>query len=210
MVRGSTFVPTRAPSYFDANRHQSFAINEHAEDGLYLPKTRWAIAAGSAYNSPMPLFPKVCWSLIAAVVLFPISSLAADPAAKPDYSTSLQAIARDVENLKSEFPQLQEFSTQKNSASERLVIEYAYHTHQATHRGGWTSGVPNPDDDGVWFYIDFHDPESRAQIHTQPMIAALWLADKRVSFLILEGKHAKPLAGRIGAILKSHGVTDCR
>jgi hypothetical protein len=148
-------------------------------------------------------------SVIAALLLFPLISLATSPDTKPDYSKRLEAIARDIESLKDEFPQLQEFSAGRNTAPDRLVIDYAYHTHHATHRGGWTSGVPNPDDDGVWFYIDFHDPESRAQIHTQPVTRNLCFAEKRVSFLILEGKDARPLAGRIGTILRNHGVNDC-
>jgi hypothetical protein len=148
-------------------------------------------------------------SVVAAVLLIPLGSLATNPDTKADYSKSLEAIAREIRSLKQEFPQMQEFSAGRNTALDRLVIEYAYHTHQARHQGGWTSGVPNPDDDGVWFYVDFHDLESRAQIHTQPVTRNLCFAEKRVSFLILEGKNAKPLAGRIGNILKRHGVSDC-
>jgi hypothetical protein len=147
--------------------------------------------------------------ITAAMWFFSFGALATSPDGKPDYSKRLEAIGRDIESLKDEFPQLQEFSAGRNTALDRLVIEYAYHTHRATHRGGWTSGVPNPDDDGVWFYIDFHDPKSRAQIHTQPVTRNLCFAEKRVSFLILEGKNATPLAGRIGNILKRQGVSDC-
>ena len=75
-----------------------------------------------------------------------------------DYKKILTGIAHRIEALKKDFPHLKEFSPQKNTNLENLSISYEYHTHPAQHRGGWTSGVPNPDDDGIWFYIDFHDP----------------------------------------------------
>jgi hypothetical protein len=92
--------------------------------------------------------------------------LAAALAVEVDYETTMQAIAQDIANLRSKVPELQDFSPGKNAKG--LTINYAYHTHKAKHRGGWTAGVPNPNDDGVWFYINFHDPHSIAQIDTQP------------------------------------------
>jgi hypothetical protein len=130
-------------------------------------------------------------------------------AAPEDHWKALQAVARDIAKLKTDFPQLKDFSPTKNADVGRLALTYGYHTHQAQHPGGWTSEVPNPDDDGIWFYVDFHEPDSSAQIHTQPMVANLCLADKRVSFLILEGKNTKPVAGRIGKILTKYGVKQC-
>jgi len=126
-----------------------------------------------------------------------------------NYLKTLQLIAQDIATLKNEFPQLVEFSTTKNVEDERLVISYGYHTHQAEHVGGWTSGVPNPDDDGVWFYIDFHEADSQAQIHTQPATIDMCLAKKRVSFLMLGGQKTKPLEGPIWTILQNHGVKQC-
>ena len=75
---------------------------------------------------------------------------------------------------------------------------------------GWAGGVPNPDSDGIWFYVDLHDADSQAQIHTQPVTANLCLGKKRVSFLILEGEGTNSVAGRIHAILTAHGVTFCK
>jgi hypothetical protein len=123
-----------------------------------------------------------------------------------DYLNELEAIAQDIAALKLEFPQLSEFSVANSIGTDRLSITYAYHTHPARHQGGWTSGVPNPDDDGIWFYIDFHDANSTAQIHTQPMYPALHLGDKLIEFLSLEGAGTKSVAGRITAILKAHGA----
>ncbi|MEW6732830.1 MAG: hypothetical protein AB1489_16010 [Acidobacteriota bacterium] len=131
-------------------------------------------------------------------------------AAKPQYAKTLQAIAEAIAELKDKFPQLEKFSPRENANPEHLVITYAYHTHEAERRGGWTSGVPNPDDDGIWFYIDFHAPDSQAQIHTQPVTTKICLEEKRVSFLILEGKKTKSLYGEIWSILKSHGAKVCK
>ena len=59
----------------------------------------------------------------------------------------------------------------------------------------------------MWFYIDFHEPNSTAQIHTQPVVPPLFFWDKKVMFLILEGKRTKELAGVLREILLRHGVT---
>jgi hypothetical protein len=126
-----------------------------------------------------------------------------------DYSQTLKAIGQDITGLKNDFPQLTDFS-EKNLNLQRLSIAYQYHTHAPQRSGGWTSGVPNPDDDGVWFYIDIHDPNSNLQIHTQPVTAALCLKEMRVSFLILEGSKTKSLYGPIHAILKKHGAEVCK
>jgi hypothetical protein len=144
----------------------------------------------------------------ACALLIPVAGVPAKAAPK-DYWKALQAIARDIAKLATDFPQLKDFSPTENADIQRLALDYGYRTHQAQHRGGWTSEVPNPDDDGIWFYIDFHEPDSQAQIHTQPVVAKLCLADKRVSLLILEGKSTKSVAGRIGNILRSHGVKEC-
>jgi hypothetical protein len=131
------------------------------------------------------------------------------PPRSPDADT-LGAIARDIERLQPDFPQLEAFSAARNLDAATLQITYAYRTHAARHPGGWTAGVPNPDDDGLWFLVDFHDPASTAQLHTQPMTGpALCLGDKRVAFLILEGAKARPVQGAIHAVLVRHGVVEC-
>ena len=66
--------------------------------------------------------------------------------------------------------------------------------------------MPNPDEDGVWFYIDLHDPGSLAQIHTQPVGPPLWYRDKKVTFLILEGTRTPRLAPTLTGVLRAHGV----
>ena len=125
---------------------------------------------------------------------------------KFDNVKTLRAIAQDIEKLKNEFPQLKEFSLTKSLDSKRLVISYDFHTHEPERRVGWTGGVPNPDDDGIWFYIDFHERDSQAQIHTQPVTIPLSLGKKRVSFLILQGQKTKSLESHIMSILKKNGI----
>jgi len=125
-----------------------------------------------------------------------------------DYTRVLHDVARDIEALKSTYPQLAQFEAAKMVRAE-AELSYGFHTHAAPKTGGWTSGVPNPDADGVWFYIDFHDPDSTAEIHTQPVIAAQCIRDKRVSLLILEGSATRSMEGEIQKILRHHGVGRC-
>lgn len=128
----------------------------------------------------------------------------------PDAGT-LALIAGEIEALKETHPQLKEFSRQKNMNASTLSISYAYRTHRAKHAGGWTAGVPNPDEDGIWFYMDFHDAASTSQIHTQPASASpQCLGNMRVSFLILEGPRTTSVSGAIWQALKKHGVAECR
>jgi hypothetical protein len=118
-------------------------------------------------------------------------------------------VSEDLATLESEYPQLAEYSVPKASDVEKLTISYGFHTHRAEHPGGWTAGVPNPDPDGLWFYIDLHDPSSRAQIHTQPGTAPICFGSNRVSFLILEGSRTKPVAQAIWEILQRGGAKAC-
>src|SRR5687768_14121637 len=140
-----------------------------------------------------------------------LCSCAHSPAgdAGPDAAT-LASIATGIEQLRGEYPQLEAFSAASNMDARDLRIDYAHRTHQPTHAGGRTAGIPNPDDDGLWFHLDFHEPTSSAQIHTQPMTGPpQCLGDKRVSFLILEGANTKSVSGAIWQILRRHGVVEC-
>ena len=123
-----------------------------------------------------------------------------------DYVKTLKAVAAKIENAKSEFPQLREFSSANNLDVEQLSIRYAYKTHKPRGRGGWSSAVPNPDEDGLWFRIDFYDENSTAQIHTQPVVPRYSFREKSVMLLMLEGKKTKPLSARLRQILFSVGV----
>jgi hypothetical protein len=128
-----------------------------------------------------------------------------DPPLSP-YQSAIGRIAASIERLKPEYPQLAAFSCRAHCDTDRLVISYGYKTRPAPRRGGWTSGVPHPNEDGVWFYIDFHDPASQAQIHTQPVVPRYRYQDKRVMFLILEGESTRNVRGAILQILQDNGV----
>lgn len=125
--------------------------------------------------------------------------------AQPDLAF-LEKVAAGIEQLKSTHPQLAAFDSKKALDRSALTLTYDFHTHRPTHRGGWTSGVPNPDDDGVWFFIDVHDPNSMAQIHTQPIVAPLRLGDRSVMFLILEGKATTTLEAKLRTLLLDSGA----
>lgn len=121
----------------------------------------------------------------------------------------LEAVARDIEGFKGEYPQLEAFSASKQVDQEGLALSYDFRTHPSTHRGGWTAGVPNPDPDGLWFYIDIHSPDSTAQIHTQPVVPMLCLGTDRVMLLILEGAETKTVGGELWKLLEKHGAKPC-
>src|SRR5215470_6413312 len=124
----------------------------------------------------------------------------------------ISAIGQDIAKLKAKFPQLREFSVSKNVLSERLIINYDYHTHRSQITRGWRAQFPEPDDDGVWLYIDFHDPASPDRIHTRPTWPGWWsdcFEDKGVLFLMREGDKTSSVLGEIREILKRHGVKPC-
>lgn len=121
----------------------------------------------------------------------------------------IKRVANDIEKLQKQHPQLSEFSSAKHLKLPDLKISYAYHTHRAERPAGWTGSVPNPDADGIWFYVDVHSPDSTAQIHTQPVTEQLCFQTERVSFLILEGKDTKPVSEQIRKILARHGAKRC-
>jgi len=126
---------------------------------------------------------------------------------RTSYQSVIAQIAQDIEGLKSDYPQLRDFAVETHCDRAELVIAYGYQTHQAPRQGGWTSGVPNPGADGVWFYIDFHDPASQRQIHTQPMVVRYQYRDQAVMFLILEGERSRSIQAALVQILKDNGVT---
>ncbi|MBN1255836.1 MAG: hypothetical protein JXA50_11230 [Deltaproteobacteria bacterium] len=126
-----------------------------------------------------------------------------------DYAKILEDVADRIASYKKDFPQLKEFSPTKNTNLQNLSIEYSFHTHPAQNKVGWRAGVPNPDDDGIWFYIDFHDSDSIAQIHTQPVVPTMCIGKKIAFLLILEGKNTKPLCDTIWGILEEYGAKPC-
>lgn len=80
-----------------------------------------------------------------------------------DYPAICQSIADEIAAIRGTYPQLAGFE----ATATDCTITYAHHTHRATHVGGWTAGVPNPDPDGVWFYIGVWDPADPVQAMAQ-------------------------------------------
>jgi hypothetical protein len=169
-----------------------------------LPLVGFVLASGCrSSGSTAPLSgssaPDVAVPPVASV---PVSASA--PASTPSTPVALLgAIALDIEALGPRYPQLAGFRAAQNFDRGRLVIEYAHHTHPSTHRGGWTSGVPNPDADGIWLYVDLHGADSMAQIHTQPMVPMLDVLGQKLMMLLLEGEATRPAAGALQAILEN-------
>jgi hypothetical protein len=134
----------------------------------------------------------------AAVPLAPAPSMATP-------ADTIAAIARDIEGLKPACPQLVDFDREKHVDRAGDRLDYGYHTHPPARRGGWAGAVPNPDPDGVWLYIDIHDPASMSQIHTQPVVPKLRVGDKLLMMLILEGDRVPSCAGKLWAVLGKYG-----
>jgi hypothetical protein len=136
-------------------------------------------------------------------------ALAAQQAARPpadSYEATLRQIAQAIEGLKAQYPQLAEFKAATHYRGDHLTISYGYRTEAPARTGGWTSGVPHPAADGVWFLIDVHDPDSMAELHRQPVVPGYQLRDKRVMFLLLEGAGTRSLHAKLHKILLDHGV----
>jgi hypothetical protein len=127
-----------------------------------------------------------------------------------DYEGAITRIAGGIAELKGTYPQLQDFSAAGNLRAALQRITYGFRTHEPPKTGGWTSGVPNPDDDGIWFFIDFHDPDSKAEVHTQPVTGPpMCIGARHVSFLSLEGTATKRAYGAIWTVLRAQGVKEC-
>ncbi|APR79458.1 Hypothetical protein A7982_04805 [Minicystis rosea] len=123
----------------------------------------------------------------------------------PKASGLLFAIAHDIARLSRTCPQLASFEVDRHFDPADARIVYDHHTHASTARGGWSSGVPSPDPDGIWLFIDVHDASSPAQIHTQPVVPRHDLGGgKELMMLILEGTNVTPCAAQIRAIIERH------
>lgn len=122
----------------------------------------------------------------------------------------LCSIAEDIEDLRPRYPQLIEFRAKEHCDAERLVIGYQHHCDPPAGGGGWRGATPDPRPDGIWMYIDLHDPSSMAQIHTQPVVPARTFRALDVMVLMVEGSEVPPVGGEIEAILGRHGVTSPR
>ncbi len=151
------------------------------------------------------LAPALCLPL--ALALSPAAAPAAGDRA-PGCQAILAALAADIEALKGEVPKLSAFVADKALRPGRCVLSYAHRTHRPTHRGGWTSGFPAPDRDGLAFHIHLYQRDEEAgQIDTQPVMPPWRLAGHRVTFLLLEGEEGPSAEARIYQLLRIHGLS---
>ena len=125
-----------------------------------------------------------------------------------NYEITISNIANDILKLKKDYPQIANFNIEYNLHKDRLMISYDYHTHEPKFRGGWSSYVPDPDDDGIWFYIDIHDKNSMAQIHTQPIVPEFQIGNKILFMLIKEGENTKSISPELNKILQRYGKAN--
>lgn len=145
-------------------------------------------------------------SIVKLAILSVAVAACAGSTAAPRAPDTCAAIAADIEGLRAQFPALVEY---RGSTAQRrdCYISYGWHTHPG-HGAGWAGGVPNPDPDGVWFYIGIYDPaspEAQDQINTQPVTPSWRLGSRKVTFLILEGQPG--LGAAILDVLSRHGMS---
>ena len=126
-----------------------------------------------------------------------------------DYATTCRKIAEDIERIAPRYPQLASFTTAR-ALVRPCTIDYEFHTHEPQTAGGWSSAVPAPDRDGIWFYIGVWDPldrsEAQSQINTQPVMPHWQIGERRVTFLVRDGDPSGRAAEALHAVLKRHGM----
>lgn len=118
----------------------------------------------------------------------------------------LCSIAGEIEALKPSHPQLAEFQAAEHCDRDRLVIGYQYRCDPPAGGAGWRGATPSPRSGGVWLYLDFHDPSSKRQIHTQPAVPKRVFRDRDVMLLLVEGPGAPSIGLELEAILQRHGI----
>lgn len=157
----------------------------------------WSMHCGT----PSPALQALC---AASAALAAGTAVFAANAESPDFGRAaacagiVEEIAKEIEFIASDHPQLSEFSTKKAVRRERCEISYSHKTHRSTSRAGWTAGFPAPDPDGIAFYIHLYDRQDQAgQIDTQPVMPPWHIGRFKVTFLILEGEKAKRAADRM-------------
>lgn len=101
-----------------------------------------------------------------------------------NYQDTIKIIAKEIEALKRQYPQLIDFDSDKNADPENLIISYNYKTHKPKPTVGWRGAVPEPDNKGIWFHINLHDIDSQSQIDTQPVMPYSLYIGKKLGKLI--------------------------
>ncbi|MBI5528684.1 MAG: PKD domain-containing protein [Deltaproteobacteria bacterium] len=125
-------------------------------------------------------------------------AVAPDAGVRPECARIVEDIAREIERLKPEHPKLEKFSVAEAVRPARCEISYSHKTHRSTTRAGWTAGFPEPDPDGIAFYVHLYNKEEQAgQIDTQPVMPPWHIGEWKVTFLVREGEKAPRAADLI-------------
>ena len=132
--------------------------------------------------------------------------LPADTLAAMSEAEVLCSIADDIAALRPRYPQLAGFRTAKHCDPQQLEIGYQHHCDPPRGGAGWRGATPDPRPDGIWLHIDFHEPDSMAQIHTQPVVVRRTFRKLDVMVLMVEGQDVPSVSVEIQAILDRHGV----
>ncbi|MGC4092756.1 MAG: hypothetical protein QM756_33715 [Polyangiaceae bacterium] len=113
--------------------------------------------------------------------------------------------------LKPKYSALAEFDAshaRRELHADDCIISYGYRTHPSTARGGWARATPEPDPDGVWFYVGAWDPEGperHSQIDTQAGFSTYRFGRQHLTVLIKDCQK-QPLRGALWKVLRRHGV----
>jgi hypothetical protein len=139
-----------------------------------------------------------------------------DPVAVPSpdepYRALVRDVARAIEALKPDYPQLAEFSAAQHTQEVGQYIGpnivYTYRCGSHPPGPGWMGRMPDPKADGVWIHIELHDPASQTQWHRQPVVPRFRFRDKSVIVILHEGANTRSLRRSLWYILAEHGVVS--
>jgi hypothetical protein len=130
------------------------------------------------------------------------------PSPDEPYRVLVRDIARAIEALKADHPQLAEFSAARHTQEAGLKIVYTYLTGSHPPGPGWMGRMPAPTADGVWIHIELYDPASTQQWHRQPFVPRFRFREKTVMVILHEGANTRRLRPALWRILSEHGVAS--
>jgi len=148
-------------------------------------------------------------ALVAMVLLRGDATVDMDPGSPTRRVQLCHDIARSIERLKPRFDQLAEFSDARNVLADG-VISYDYKTHPSVVRGGWRSGWPVANSDGIALHIDIWDESDphRSQLNDQRAETRPYarIGAWRVTFIMSEGNAVAPVYDSVYQILLAKGL----
>jgi len=127
------------------------------------------------------------------------------------FPQTCDAIARDIEALVPEYPQLANY---RAADQQHCHISYSYKTvdvsdrsDMPTQRAGYRGGLPDVEPDGVFLYIGIWDPKDKYNSQLDMQVSGIYeVGDRRVTFLLFEGEQTKKLSAEVQRIFERRGV----